>query len=146
MLTFTRIAIGFPLSRAGSYFHVRSVSIAACVRRGNPEITLMSVTLPVESTNASTTATPSILPVRASAEADIGGDDTKFGGCRFPPVLRAGGVGPGTEMPSDPLPGNSSVCVPRRRGGSLTVDACGDLRTGVDSAAVGVSMRGAKYS
>src|SRR5258708_4795919 len=88
------------------------------------------------------TTTPSIFPVSASEDEASGGDDTSLGGCRFPPPLAAGGVGPGTEMSSKPLPSNSFVCVPMIRGGSLEVDRLGGFRTGGDGRPMSVFLRG----
>src|SRR5881227_276149 len=59
------MAAGRPSSRAGSYFHRRTASLAASRNRMGPEITLRSRTLPDSSTNASRVTSPAVRFARA---------------------------------------------------------------------------------
>src|SRR5215469_11040580 len=66
MLTCTRVAVGWPSSRAGSYFQFRSASSAAALRIAGPEITFMSRTWPDSFTSALITTVPCTPSMRAT--------------------------------------------------------------------------------
>src|SRR5579862_7115841 len=66
-LTCVCTAMGWPFNFAGWYFHERTESAAACRKRLGPETACACVTVPLASTRASTTTTPSTLLLRAIA-------------------------------------------------------------------------------
>jgi len=109
-VTRTWLMIGRPSNRAGSYFHVWRASVAALARRGEPETTFMSVTLPVSSTTASMTTRPSTCAVRAMAGYSGWLDDTNLAGCSPLIVPEAGRASPAAEILAGGNDGTRSPC------------------------------------